>query len=119
MQAETPAQGILKINEWGKSKMYHVVCDCMNDECAHTINIEADEHTVDVTIYTTQKTDWFSWNGLVTRLRLTWDLWVKGYVEYQGSIILREQVALNYAETLKSAVEDVKAFRAELQEAKR
>jgi hypothetical protein len=34
-----------------------------------------------------------------------------GYVEYEASIIMSEQQALNYAETLKSAIIDVKQFR--------
>lgn len=113
MTPETPAQGILKINEWGNSKMYHVACDCGNDDCAHTIDIEASDCSVDVTIYATLKTNYWSWNGLFARLRLTWDLWIHGHARYQSTIVMREQVALNYAEMLKSAVADVKAFREE------
>jgi hypothetical protein len=136
MTPEKPAQGILKIDDWGRSRMYKIECDCHSEDCSHTIDIEADEHgTVTVTTFTTQKTDFWSesikkrfdieneflqdlhwrlvgmWNGLVTRLRLTWTLWTQGYVKYEASIILREQVALNYADALKSAVKDVKEFR--------
>jgi hypothetical protein len=61
-----------------------------------------------------QEFDWFwkdLFNGLVTRLKLTWDVWVKGYVRAETTILMSEQQALNYAETLKSAIKDVKAFR--------
>jgi hypothetical protein len=38
-------------------------------------------------------------------------LLTRGYIEYEGSIIMTEQQAFNYAETLKKAVEDVKNFK--------
>jgi hypothetical protein len=41
-----------------------------------------------------------------------WCLLTRGYVEYEASIIMTEQQALNYATTLLSAVDDVKEFRA-------
>ena len=134
MTPQTPAEGILLHKDWGHSRMYHVTCECTCDECTHTVEVEADD-VVTVTTYTTQKTNFWSeavnvrydidnsllqavhWrivgliNGLATRLRLTWTLWTKGYVEYQASILMSEQQALNYAETLKSAVNDVKVFR--------
>jgi hypothetical protein len=135
MKAQTPARGILLQDDWGHSKMYQAVCSCTSDDCTHTLDIEADEHNVIVNIYTTQHTDfwtesvkrkydiespwaqevhWFwtgLWNGLINRLRLTRDIWFKGYVKYQGTLILTEQMALNYAETLKSAIKDVKEFK--------
>jgi hypothetical protein len=38
-------------------------------------------------------------------------LLTKGYVEYEANIIMTEQQALNYAETLKKAIKDVSAFK--------
>ena len=52
-------------------------------------------------------------NSLTRKIKLTWTLWTKGYVEYQGSLIMNKQVALNYAETLKSAVLDLEKLDAE------
>jgi hypothetical protein len=40
-----------------------------------------------------------------------WQLLTRGYVEYEASIIMTEQQALNYATTLLSAVADVKEFQ--------
>ncbi len=63
-----------------------------------------------------QEWDWF-WkdlvNGVVTRLRLTWDVWTKGYVRAETTVLMSEQQAINYAHTLTSAVKDVKLFRDE------
>jgi hypothetical protein len=50
-------------------------------------------------------------NGFVTRLKLTWTVWTKGYIKTESTIAMTEQQALNYAETLKSAIQDVKDFK--------
>ena len=136
MKPETPAVGILKSRDWGDSKWYKVVCECGNENDSIEFEVEADESGVTVTTYTNQKTnfwtehvhkrydidspwlqefDWFwkdLWNGLVTRLQLTKNIWWDGHVKYQSTTIMSEQQALNYAETLKSAVKDVKQFNA-------
>lgn len=135
MEPQTPAEGILKTGDWGTSKTYHVACDCGNAECSHDIDIEADDWGVNVTFYTEQKTPWWkrrfednhnidnpvldrldrSWkdlaNGIWRRVALTWDIWVHGYVKYEGSIILKEQAALNYGNTLIVAASEVKALK--------
>jgi hypothetical protein len=40
-----------------------------------------------------------------------WDILTTGYTKQQATICLPQQVAVNYAETLKSAVKDVDEFR--------
>ena len=107
MNAQTPAEGVLLINEWGLSKMYKVVCQCSDEDCSHTIDIEGDDTSVIVTTYTTQKSNFW----LMHRFQIIWTLLTKGYVEYQASIHMSKQQALNYAETLKSAINDVEEFR--------
>lgn len=135
MNAETPAEGILKRGEYGDSKFYSVACSCGNDDHAIEFEVEADETGVTVNTWLTQKTDswteefdkrydiedqwvqeveWFwkdFWNGFFRRIRLTYQIWRYGYVEYQSTTVMTEQQALNYAETIKSAITDVKAFR--------
>jgi hypothetical protein len=105
--AETPARGILKLNDWGSSKMYKVVCECGNDDCTHTIDIEAEDTGVTVTIYTKTRTDFWS----TSRWKHIWTLLTKGYVDFETNIMLSEQSAVNYSQTLKQAVEDVKNFK--------
>lgn len=107
MKAQTPAEGILKRNDWGNTKLYQIVCDCGNDEHDHQLWVEAEDSFVTVTVYTTVKSDFWS----KTRFKQVWDLLTKGYVKYESSLIMKEQEALNYAETLKSAVNDCKEFR--------
>lgn len=133
--AQSPAQGILLINQWGSSKMYQVLCECGDSDCTHTVEVNADDCGVSVTIFTNQTTDFWTnsikprydidnewlqkfdwwwkdlWNGLCTSLRLTKDIWFHGHAKYQASVHMSEQQALNYAETLKNAITDVKNFK--------
>lgn len=136
MKAQKPAEGILLVNEWGSSKMYKVVCGCGQESHEHIVDIEADETGVNVNIYGTVKTnywsetvdkrydidnpwlqefDWF-WkdlvNSVVRKVKLTWELWTTGAVTTETTIALTAQQALNYAETLKTAIKDVEEFRA-------
>ncbi len=135
MKPETPAEGILKTHDFGDSKWYHVVCGCGQPDHQLTVEVEAEDTGVSVNTYATVKTDYWSesvkkrydidnpylqeldwalkdiWNGLVTRLKLTWNVWTKGYIRAETTILMSEQQALNYAETLKSAIQDVKNFK--------
>lgn len=107
MKAQLPAQGMLKINDWGDSKVYQVICDCTDPDCTHDLWVEADDHDVTVNIYVTTKTKFWS----KSRWRQMWDILTTGYTKQQATICLPQQVAVNYAETLKSAVKDVDEFR--------
>jgi hypothetical protein len=107
MNAQIPAEGIYKHKEWGDSVMYGVPCECTDPNHQHDVWIEADECGVTVTTYTQQKTKWWELN----RFKIIWTLLTKGYVEYEASLIMSEQQALNYSETLKKAVANVKQFR--------
>jgi hypothetical protein len=109
MDTQTPAQGILKRNDWGDAMSYQVVCECSDPNCSHDLWIEADESGVNVTVYVTTKTRWWDLN----RFQIIWKLLTKGYIEYQASLILPRQVALNYATTLTKAIDDVTKFREE------
>jgi hypothetical protein len=135
MKAQPPAEGILKTNDFGDSKWYKVVCGCGQPDHSVDFEVEADVTGVNVNTYVTAKTDYWNesikkrydidnpylqeldwtikdiWNGLVTRLKLTWTVWAKGYIRCETTIAMSEQQALNYAETLKSAVKDVEMFK--------
>lgn len=135
MKAQKAAEGLLKRKSFGDSMWYSVACDCGDDTHNHEIWIEADDINVTVNIATVEKTNWwtdaverrydidnfllqqFDWkwkgviNGFIRRCVLTYKIWVHGYVKYEASIYMSEQVAINYAETLKSAANDVKRFK--------
>jgi hypothetical protein len=139
MNAQLPAEGIMKTNDWGDSRVYRIACNCGDENHNHNMWVEADDCDIQVTIYTTVKSnfwsevfkprydidnvwlqefDWFCkglLNGLITRAKLTWTLWTKGYIDTESSVHLTKQQALNYAETLKSAITDVEDFRKDRQ----
>ena len=104
---QTPAKGVLVVNERGTSKMYKAVCECGNDDCTHTIDIEAEDTGTIVTIYTTTRTNFWS----KSRWKHIWNLLFKGYTDMETCIIMDRQVALNYANVLQSAVKDVEELR--------
>ena len=106
-QTQTPAESILLIKDWGASRMYKAVCGCGDDDCTHTIDIEADDCAVYVTVYTRTRTNFWS----MSRWSHVWRLLTKGHTNFETSIVLSEQAALNYAETLKNAVSDVQNFK--------
>lgn len=107
MKAQTPAKGVLLVNEWGTSKMYKAVCECGNDDCTHTIDVEAEETGVVVTIYTNTRTNFWS----MSRWKHIWKLLTCGYTDFETTIILDQQSALNYAETIKQASKEVADLR--------
>jgi hypothetical protein len=134
MKAQAPAEGIMKTNDFGDSKFYKVVCSCGQSDHDLDFEVEAEDVGVSVNTYVTVKTDYWSesikkrydidnpylqeldwtikdiWNGFVTRLKLTWTVWAKGYIQCETTVLMSEQQALNYAETLKSAIVDVQQF---------
>jgi hypothetical protein len=107
LNPQIPAQGILKQNDWGDSKVYQIICNCGQTDHSHTVWVEAEDTGITVTTYTKQKSKWWELN----RFQTIWTLLTRGYVEYEASIIMTEQQALNYADTLKSAIKDVKNFK--------
>jgi len=107
MITETPAKGILKINDWGHSKMYRAVCECGDDTHNHVLDIEADDHVITVSIHTNTKTDFWSRDRWAHIFKLLFT----GYVSRESSLLLSKQAALNYASVLQSAISDVENFR--------
>jgi hypothetical protein len=135
MKSEKPAQGIMMTGDYGNSKFYKVVCGCGQPDHDLDFEVEAEDTGVNINTFVTAKTDYWTesikkrydidnpylqeldwalkdiWNGLVTRLKLTWTVWTKGYVRCETTITMSEQQALNYADTIKSAIQDVKDFK--------
>jgi len=107
MNPQLPAEGIMQTNDWGDSKVYSVACECGASDHDHHVWVEADEHEVSITVYTTVKSNWWS----KTRWHHIWTLLTKGYVDTESTIVMRRQQALNYATVLNSAVKDVEEFR--------
>ena len=135
MKPQIPALGIMKTNDFGDSKFYRVACSCSDTDHDIDFEVEADDSGIRVNTYVTTKTDYWNttfrkrydidnqwlqqldwtWkdlvNGLIGRVRLTWQVWTRGYIRTQVTAVMDQQQALNYAETIKSAIQDVKDFK--------
>jgi len=110
LRIQVPAEGIMQTNDWGKSKVYRVACECGASEHDHHVWVEADDHgEVSVTVYTTVRSNWWSKD----RWHHIWTLLTKGYIDTESTLVMRKQQAFNYAHTLLSAVEDVEKFKEE------
>ena len=107
MSAQIPAEGILLRKDYGDAKVYEIVCECGDCDHSHNVWVEAEDHGITVTIYTQQKTKWWQQN----RWKIMWTLLTRGYVERESTLIMSKQQALNYANVLQLAVNDVEEFR--------
>lgn len=107
LKVQQPAEGILTTGDYGNSRLYKIICQCGSDDHDHDVWVEADDTGVTVTIYATLKSQFWSTN----RWKQMWQLLTKGYLRYETNLMLNEQSAINYAETILSAVEDVKTFK--------
>lgn len=109
MKPEIPAEGILKQGSFGDAVFYYVQCECCDEDCSHTVEVEADDMHVQVHLYSNHHTKWWEKN----RWKQIWQIVTRGYAEMQTTIVLSEQTALNYSHVLNRAVSDVKNFRAQ------
>lgn len=130
---QPPAEGIMLNCETKDSKFYTAFCECGNPDDSIEIQVEVDEYgEIIVYFHVKSKTHFweklYSWqthkidneflflivnsfqsllNGLYRRIKFTWDIWVLGYAQYQTTTILNKQRAINFAETLKTAIKDL------------
>lgn len=122
MKYQTPAEGILVHNDWGDAVRYKVTCDCSDPDHDHELWVEADDLRVSVTIYATVKTNnwtkhvfdnvWANmYNGIMCRVKLAWSVWVLGQVQTEVTLVLTEQQAHNYAETIHRAQKNCREIR--------
>lgn len=99
MKYQEPAKNILLQHEFDTSSFYKIDCNCNHedDEVILEIGLDPKMKTTTIHHYTTQ---YIHSDNLKDKLRITWDLWVKGYVKYHQETLLNEQTAYNYAVTI-------------------
>lgn len=117
MEAQKPAMGILQKADYNHAKWYEVECECGSKDHYHSIWIEADYLTKDITvsIYTEATTDYWTNNSdrfywfreFVRRAKLIWNIATRGYIKYESHVILKKQQALNYAGTLHRVINEL------------
>jgi hypothetical protein len=132
MKPETPASGISQICNYTDLEQFRVNCSCQDTDHDVVIEVSTDNHDTTITHYVTARTD--NWtnhfpgleptyenrfynliqasrnllNTLVYRLKVTRDVWFRGQVRYEASIILDHQTAVNYAQCILTSIEKQK-----------
>lgn len=104
MKAQQPAHGIMTTLDIEDFKTYLVECLCGSNECQHRIQVEADDFSVNTTMFVELKSIGNRWKNI-------WALLTKGQIQFEATTLLSEQQALNYSYALKKASEDVRRFR--------
>lgn len=132
-EAQLPAQGILQHGDYGDSKYYRIACRCGNSDDDVQMNVESDDGTISVHIWTATKTDWWRrrfedcdnfivhyalqrLNGILNRVSVAWTALTKGYVQTESWTLLNRQEALNLANTICTAILDVEEYENARQE---
>ncbi len=129
MKSQEPAEGIMKTNDFGSSVWYRVSCQCGQPDHALDVEVEATSWGVEMHTHATVKTDYWGelvekrydiknpvlqradWlfkdivNGLWRRLKLTWKVWAVGYLQAETTLIMTEQQARNFAQTIENAAD--------------
>lgn len=120
IQAQTPSQGIRLEKDFHGAKWYTVSCECGNQDDEISVWVEQDDYQdVVVNFYVTTKSAWWKkslngdrwyhriWNGLSHRLKVTRDIWFRGFYITESCTILSKQAALNFAKALEDSVADL------------
>jgi hypothetical protein len=109
MKPQTPAAGIMMTNDFGKSKSFVIGCKCGGTE--HMVNmwieVEGDEYTSDVQVSFYVEPELSIWDSGFKRLRVLWDLLVRGTHKQSHEMILDKQSAINLANTIASVVTEM------------
>lgn len=136
MSYQEPILGISKVYDYGTSKCYKVDCQCGSDDHSITMDIEKDDDLSDVVVntYVTVSTSywdetvslsslchkientflyniayfWISmFNSLVRKVKLTYNIWIDGYVKFSTSTIMTKNQAKNFADTINHAIDTI------------
>lgn len=140
MEAQIPAEGISKQQDFGHSQLYAIPCQCSNPDDEITMEIEVTDYyggakhanvplEVAVHIWVKTKTAYwkktfetndgpYDWrynvkdfaNDWINRARIIWVALTKGYVEMEAWTMLTEQQAVNLAGTIERGCKEVRAW---------
>lgn len=110
MEPERPATGIMKLFDYPDWKVFRIECDCGEHSHAVDMSIEIRKeldfpNQIELEFSATTITPF--WNKGFSRFKTALKVLVFGHAEYSHTIVLKKQVALNLAETIKHAINDL------------
>lgn len=108
MQPEKPAFNIYKSGDYNDAQFYTVACACMDPDHQHTFLIERDSVTnlISVSLYIQVQTPWWLWKS---KIKAIWSILTKGQIQYQSTLVMDKQQALNYGSALIESVQELEA----------
>ena len=106
MKAQTPAEGISKLSNYGG--MYRFECDCCSEDHAvtATIDVEGDKEDgcyVSMSFYVNMYTPFSS---LWQRIKIATTVLFKGFYEVQHELILKHQAAINISTAIQNEIKE-------------
>jgi hypothetical protein len=116
----TPAKNISKTGDWGDALFFQTVCDCTDPDHGHGIMVEVDEDGYNVTTSIYQSLEWAQWRNceepgmfvrIWRRLKNATKYLFTGYVKVEGYHLFQEEGALDYANALIEATNELKRRR--------
>lgn len=127
---QPPAEGILKQNDFGNSKWYKIACSCSAHEHEVDMAVESEDTGIAVYFFTDTKTAWwkdhcirnFDWlpydvkywiNRIINSVSLIYHGIFHGYIKFSADMYLSKQAAVNLANVLVTAIDDVEEFEAD------
>lgn len=134
MSDEKPALGVMKLWEYDSAVAYEAKCVCGNDDHNLQFFVEIDEcDEVVLNFYTKVSTDYWTdhikidtlnienpvlysaavtmsnfVNSIARKLKLTYNIWCDGYVNYEQSLIMGPKQSSIFANTILDAIKGFK-----------
>lgn len=109
MKAQTPAEGIMLVNNWDDAKNYHIECSCGSEDHSAKMWIEVqkdrDIPEVEVSFYVTTWTPF--WQEGWSRVKAAYEILFKGVNKQEHHMILTKQSALNLAKVIEQTVNEL------------
>lgn len=106
---QKPAQGIMLQGDYENSKNFKVECECSSEDHSVFMWIEVAEDKdipeIEVSFYV--KTWTPLWGGWRDRLKAVYQILFKGLHRQEHHMILNQQSALNFAETIKQTIKEI------------
>ena len=108
-------KSVMKIHEWEKAITYRVACNCGDEKCDMTLDLEKDDNLCMIFLNIYKNLHWSSYWGSTNWFKNIW-LRIKcalkvlftGYIEIQESFIMREDQINGFIKALEEGKDYLK-----------
>jgi len=113
MDKNLPARNIMKTGEWPDADCYRVACECHDRDHDLDVWIEAegDQETCEITLTFYKELATPTWRPGFNRLREALRILFTGSSRWEGTIILKQDVAQNLLHTIQRSIDRLETPR--------